>query len=273
MRQAIETAPQTIYALRELRTLFTKMTNNDASTSISPSECFTAVINSEQCRAAQMSLNSRQEDAHEFFLQLLEHFDDELTVIAEVFNLPDVFNICLRSTTTCERCFRTSRVNGYLWLLSLHFPSGFAEEAPNSPELNIYSLMDSYLRLEMLPNHPCAQCHFVGSTGKKLDIINSPQVLVIHLSRFDNVLQKIDAFVKFPTELTSEHIGNWNGHPLTYRLRGLIVHEGSSIAGGHYVAYISMNGIWYKADDSEITRVTRQIVSSLKVYILVYQSS
>ena len=125
----------------------------------------------------------------------------------------------------------------------------------------------------MLPNHPCAQCHFVGSTGKKLDIINSPQVLVIHLSRFGNVLQKIDAFVKFPTELTTEHIGNWNGHPLTYRLRGLIVHKGSSIAGGHYVAYISMNGIWYKADDSEITRVTGQIVSSLKVYILVYQSS
>ena len=108
---------------------------------------------------------------------------------------------------------------------------------------------------------------------KKLDIVNSPQVLVIHIWRFNSGLQKIDAFVKFPTELTTEHIRNWNGHPLTYRLRGLIVHEGSSIAGGHYVAYISMNGIWYKADDSEITRVTRQIVSSLKVYILVYQSS
>ena len=87
------------------------------------------------------------------------------------------------------------------------------------------------------------------------------------------MLQKIDGFVKFPTELTTDHIRSWNGHPLTYRLRGLIVHEGSSIAGGHYVAYISMNGVWYKADDSEITRVTRQIVSSLEVYILVYQSS
>ena len=82
-----------------------------------------------------------------------------------------------------------------------------------------------------------------------------------------------DGFVKFPTKLTTDHIRSWNGHPLTYRLRGLIVHEGSSIAGGHYVAYISMNGIWYKADDSEITRVNRQIVSSLEVYILVYQSS
>ena len=108
---------------------------------------------------------------------------------------------------------------------------------------------------------------------KQLDIVNSPQVLVIHISRFNSGLQKIDAFVKFPTELTTEHIRSGNGHPLTYRLRGLIVNKGSSIATGHYVPYILMNGIWYKADDSKITRVTRQIVSSLKVYILVYQSS
>ena len=96
---------------------------------------------------------------------------------------------------------------------------------------------------------------------------------MIHLSRFDNGLQKIDAFVKFPTELTLEHIRSGNGHPLTYRLRGVIVHKGSSIAGGHYVAFILMHGLWYKADDSRMTRVSRQIVSSLKVYILVYQSS
>ena len=48
-RQAIENAPHSIHVLRELRTLFTRMTNDDASTFISPSECFDAVMNSPQC--------------------------------------------------------------------------------------------------------------------------------------------------------------------------------------------------------------------------------
>ena len=108
VRQAIETAPQSIHALRELRTLFTRMTNNDALTCVSPSECFKAVMNAPQCRVEQMSLNNRQEDVHEFFLKLLEHFDEELIKIAEVYNLLDVFNIILRSTTTCQMCFRTN---------------------------------------------------------------------------------------------------------------------------------------------------------------------
>ena len=108
VRQAIMTAPQSIHVLRELRTLFMRMTNNDASTFISPSECFNALMNSRHWREAQMSLDNRQEDAHEMFVKLLEHLDDELTRIAEVFNIPNVFNIAIRSTLTCQRCFYSS---------------------------------------------------------------------------------------------------------------------------------------------------------------------
>ena len=247
------------------------MTNDDASTFISPSECFDAVMNSPQCREAQMSLNNRQEDAHEIFLKLLEHFDDELTLIAEVYNLPNVFNIALRSTLTCQRCSYTSDKTEYLWLLSLHFPSGFAGEVPNSQELHIDSLMDRYFKLERLTVHPCSQCLFIGGTVKKLDIVNSPQVLVIHISRFNSGLEKIDAFVEFPIELTSEHIRSRDGHLLSYRLRGIITHIGSSIAGGHFIAYGLIQNTWYMADDKRMTRVSRQRVSSLKAYVLFYQ--
>ena len=100
VRQAIETAPQSIYVVRELRSLFTKMMNNDASAFLSPSECFQAVMKTPQCRAGQMSLNDRQEDPHELFVKLLDHFEDKKTGINEV------FNIYLRSTTTGQRCFR-----------------------------------------------------------------------------------------------------------------------------------------------------------------------
>ena len=170
--------------------------------------------------------------------------DDELTVIAEVHNLPDVFNIFLRSRTTCQQCFHTSELTEHLWLLSLHFPAGFAEEAPNSQGFHIESLMESYFRLEMLPFHPYSQCRLVGVTGKKLDITNSPQVLVVHISRFGSGLHKIDAYVKFPIELTTEHIKSGNGHLLTYRLRGLIIHKGQSTAEGHFMAFVLIEGNW-----------------------------
>ena len=57
-----------------------RMMSNDDVTFISPSECFDAIMNTRRCRAAQMSLMNRQEDAHELFVILLEHFDDELCV-------------------------------------------------------------------------------------------------------------------------------------------------------------------------------------------------
>ena len=75
VRQAIENAPESINVIRELRYLFTRMTNNDASTFISPSECFKAVVNTARCRAKQMSLDNRQEDPSELSLKLLERID------------------------------------------------------------------------------------------------------------------------------------------------------------------------------------------------------
>ena len=228
-------------------------------------------MNAPECKEAQKSLNKRQEDVHEFILKILEHFDEELTVIAEVFNLPDVFNIFLRSTTTCQLCSYTREKHEYLWLLTLHFPLGSAQEALNSHELDIYSLMDTYFNVEMLTEHRCSQCGLVGGTGKKLDVKRSPQVLLIHISRFDSALEKIDNFVKFTSELTTEYFRSGDGQILTYQLTGLIVHLGSSIASGHYVGYVLIQGIWYKADDMEIVRVTWQRVSRIKAYILVYQ--
>ena len=86
---------------------------------------------------------------------------------------------------------RISEETFYLWHLIIHFPFGFDEEAPNSQELDIYSLMNTYLKLEMLTEHTCSQCGLLGTTGKKIAMINAPQVLEVHLLRFDSGLQKI----------------------------------------------------------------------------------
>ena len=147
-----------------------------------------------------MGLNDRQEDVTEFFVKLLENFDEDLTAFAEVFNLPDVFLIYITSTIFCHHCSQSSVKTEFLSVLTLLFPTHHNEEAADSVSevLDITSLMDRYLRAEIIPDHKCS-CSLVGGTERKLNIINAPQLLVIHLGRFTNLSAKIFTFVKFTT--------------------------------------------------------------------------
>ena len=275
-RETIENVAQLALSndvMREIRILFNRMTNNDGLAYLSPSECFKAVMNTPQCKAVHMSLDDRQEDVHEFLLKLLEHFYEALTDVAEVFNLPNVFDIILCSTISCQQCSRSAVTNEYLWVLSLPFPLDYNEEAPYSVShaLHIYSLMDSYFKAEILHDHPCSQCGFVGRTEKKLNITNAPQLLVLHLSRFTSEFEKIDTFVEFTTELTSEYIKDGNGQQMRYRLTGMIRHTGPSIRSGHYISYLFIDGNWYEANDTDVTEVSWQTVRTLHGYMLFYE--
>ena len=216
----------------------------------------------ERCRALHMNKN-HQEDVHEFLILLLEHFQDELTEIAEVFNLLHVFNIFLRSTITCQGCSRIVEERQWYWILTLPFP-----QAPYSQELNIYSLLDAYFGVEIVGDYTCSQCHLLGRTDKKISMIKAPQVLLIQVVRFNIRHQKINDFVKFPLQLTTPHISNRNKESFSYQLRGLIVHVGSSLNSGNYICYFFNKGNWYKADDRKITPVSWQRVSESQAYIL-----
>ena len=174
-RQSIETLPEqalSIHVLRELHILFNRMCNNDASTYVSPADCFMAAINTPECKSVQLGLNDKQHDVHEFFLKLLEHIHLQLTSKLD-FSFTDYFNIHLRSTITCQHCLRSSYQTEWLTVLTLQFPMGYNEYARNggSHVLHIASLMDTYFKEENLYEHPCSQCIFVGGTEKKLNII------------------------------------------------------------------------------------------------------
>ena len=59
-RQTIENVPEHVLssAMREIRILFKRMTtDDDASTSLLPSECFHAVMNTSECRSVQMYID------------------------------------------------------------------------------------------------------------------------------------------------------------------------------------------------------------------------
>ena len=219
-----------------------------------------------------MSINKRQKDVHEFFVKLMEHFENDNRLTADTFNLLGILNIQLRSTTTCQQCLRSNVINEYLWQLSLYFPFAWNEDAASiSATLDISYLLDIYLKKEVPHDACCPQCGVVGRTVKNLNIINAPQVLVLHLSRFNAGFDKIDAFVQFSTDFVTNYITDENGQQVTYRLTGLILHTGFSIEEGHYLAYLLIDGNWYEANDKYMTEVSWQKVRQLNVYILFYQ--
>ena len=75
----------------------------------------------------------------------------------------------------------------------------------------------------------------------------------------------------FTTELRTVHITDGNGQQVVYRLKALITHKGASIRVGHYVAYFSVNGKWYEANDSVVKETDWETVRKLQVYVLFYQ--
>ena len=274
-KKAIENVPPHTLSnevLRKLRTLFVRMTNNDALTYLSPFHCYNAVMRTPECTSLQMGLNGRQEDAHEFFVKLMEHFENDDRLTAENFNLLAILNIQLRSTTNYQQCSHSYEVDEYLWHLSLHFPIPLNEDAASSSTtLQISYLLQKYFQHEIIHEASCPDCGVVGRTVKTLKIMNAPQVLVFQLARFHAGLDKIDSHVEFRTEFRSRYITDENGQEVTYRLTGLILHTGLSIAAGHYITYFLDQGKWFECNDMEIREVSWQEVSQLKIYILFYQ--
>ena len=114
------------------------------------------------------------------------------------------------------------------------------EDIPTT--LDISYLLKKYFQREIIHQASCPHCEVVGLTVKNLNIIKAPQVLVIHLSRFHAGLEKIETFVEFHTDFLTHYITDENGQQVTYRLTGLILHSGISIATGHYKAYFSKDG-------------------------------
>ena len=56
-----------------------------------------------------------------------------------------------------------------------------------------------------------------------------------------------------------------------YRLTGVIIHRGETIAYGHYYAYVLVDGKWFMANDTIVTEVCWETVRTEEAYLLFYE--
>ena len=266
-RNSIENVPQSalsIPVLRELQRLFTRMNRSSPSTHLSPSRCFSAVMKIPECQRANMN-KTQQEDARGFFLMLVEHLHQKIRPLSNLFEGE------LLSSVSCQRCSHSRAINVPFKYLALSLPADINDQYSyaNPRTHDIDDLLDGYVRPEFITGYRCDHCGVQDITEKKLDILRTPQILVLGLKRFKG-LRKINDFVAFPSELGLKYASASNEEHQRYQITGVVVHKGPSIAAGHYISIVYSEGVWLEINDSSVREVPWEIVKHMCVYLLFY---
>ncbi|BBH08604.1 ubiquitin-specific protease 23, partial [Prunus dulcis] len=220
---------------------------------------------------------SRQEDAHEYMVNLLESMHkcclpsgvpSESSSAYEKSLVHKIFGGRLRSQVKCLQCSCCSNKFDPFLDLSLEiFKADSLQKA-----------LGNFTAAEQLDGgerqYQCQQCKQKVRALKQMTVHKPPYVLTIHLKRFraHDPGRKIDRHVKFgPTlDLRPFVSGSYEGD-LKYTLYGVLVHCGASTYSGHYYCYVrTSSGMWYSLDDNQVFQVSERIVLEQKAYMLFY---
>lgn len=126
----------------------------------------------------------------------------------------------------------------------------------------------------------CEKCNKKVEAKKNMFIWEAPEILIIHLKRFNNMLAKTSSNVHFPMnnlKLTDNFSPIYKNENVSYDLYALSEHLGSSIRSGHYISHVknSLNGRWYECNDSNIFHVPHEIIDkeirTQNAYLLFYE--
>ena len=215
----------------------------------------------------------RQEDAHEFLIKLVElmfedlgrgkvtlHYSPEVIPSNKNSKIFEILQGVHRITIMCKSCGYTSFSLEPFNVLSLSLP-------PNKRS-NVEELLKCYYGDTQI-GYTCPRCCGQNSSMQKYEIESLPQVLIIHLKRFDvstKGIVKNKKYIDFP--LKNLKVGN---KELVCNLKSITNHYGT-LNTGHYVSFCKSRykGDWYKCDDIKITKMNESIKTP-DAYLLYYE--
>ncbi|KAK6944358.1 Peptidase C19, ubiquitin carboxyl-terminal hydrolase [Dillenia turbinata] len=221
--------------------------------------------------------NARQEDAHEYMVNLLESMHkcclpsgvpSESPVAYEKSLVHKIFGGRLRSQVKCMQCSYCSNKFDPFLDLSLEIVKADS----------LHKALLHFTAVEQLDGgerqYNCQRCKQKVKAVKQLKVHKAPYVLTIHLKRFDSHIagQKIDKRIHFgPTLDLTPFVSDSNEGDLKYTLYGVLVHAGWSTHSGHYYCFVrTSSGLWYSLDDNRVVQVSERTVLDQKAYMLFY---
>ncbi|RCH82926.1 Ubiquitin carboxyl-terminal hydrolase 36 [Rhizopus azygosporus] len=226
----------------------------------------------------------RQEDAHEFFMFLLDAFQSSYTPAKSKLTpeqeenglVHHIFGGKLQSQVTCDNC--NAKSNSYDRYLDLSVQLNDAE--------SIEDALKSYIQTDVIGGdnpsengYNCEQCKQKVKAYKQMTISEIPNNLIIHLKRFEydfhaDSMVKLKQRIRYPTILNMAPYMSEEKHveKAIYRLYAVLVHQGSTCDSGHYYAYVrNSGGSWYLINDEEVCHVGVKEVMKQQAYMLFYE--
>ena len=147
---------------------------------------------------------------------------------------------------------------------------------PNKLSADIFDCLDMFGENDELCNE---NAWFNDKTNTHQDVKKNtvfwslPNVLIIHLKRFNNANRKVHLMVSTPLNDVdfSKYIYGYNADDYIYDLFGTGNHSGN-VNGGHYTANIkNANGKWYRFNDTQVSEIQESSVINQYTYCLFYR--
>jgi len=225
-----------------------------------------------------------QEDAHEMLILLLGALDPplpkpldgrELSLAEKSTPIQQIFGGTTKYHYQCIWCGHERANYEDTNHLSLSFPESMKRR---TDVISMDSLFHKYFRAEMMYTE-CEKCKTQTLTKKTTTLLRAPSVLLVHLKRFDEYGRKNRTRVKPAAGLSLwDHANNYSGmdpmgckRDYSYRLMGIIEHNGTSLERGHYVC--AMQGIntqqWFFFNDAAVCPMNLE-TPDMEPYILCY---
>ncbi|XP_072037849.1 ubiquitin carboxyl-terminal hydrolase 3-like [Amphiura filiformis] len=240
----------------------------------------------------------QQQDAHEFMRYLLDRLHSELqgslwpnqtrqsSTNGKSTIVTVMFGGLLLSEVHCRICGSFFKKIDPFLDISLDIPEQFRVRGKQKDSSNVCKLEDcirQFTEIEELAeseHYMCTQCRKRQPSTKKFTVRCLPNVLCVHIKRFQwtgFLRSKIDTFVKFPAKeldlkpyLLKPKEEDKNGTTCMYDLAAVVVHQGSGAGCGHYIAFAKQDGQWFCFNDSSVSPVEEKTVLRCKAYLLFY---
>ncbi|XP_076350362.1 ubiquitin carboxyl-terminal hydrolase 2-like [Tachypleus tridentatus] len=188
----------------------------------------------------------------------------------------DIFLGQLRSRLKCTVCGYSSVTFDPFWDLSISIPKG-------SVKVSLQQCLTLFTKEEILDAHEkpvCSRCRQRQRCSKRLTLHRFPNVLVLHLKRFNSTGRDYtklpNSEIDYPLEnldLRPYSSGNGSKIPV-YTLYAVVLHSGSD-ESGHYTATCRHPATkeWHHFNDLRVSKVLSTQVISPNAYILFYKLS
>jgi ubiquitin C-terminal hydrolase len=201
---------------------------------------------------------SVQHDSNEFMVYLInemtdEKYDNGMSKIIK--------NICFGKYKQYIKCSVCKNINiNYFKFLDVQLPIP-AKQNPDLEDCFIHFAQNE--TLDDTNKWMCDVCKKKVVAFKRMEIEYVPDIAIFTFNRFSG-MHKNDKPIKIYEHIELEE--------KKLKLISTINHYGG-VNGGHYVAHVSRNNIWYRADDSRIRKIgnIRDLLNDPSVYMVVYQ--